>query len=139
MARKSKFSRTFLEALDEELFRYKTIDRSITVRKLELEARSSSDLNSHIRSNHVSKRTEELAIKFDEDIKLKNLHAFRDSVDYLISQLNEEMQKIFKLRWLDHSQYTWEEIAEELYITKTTIYRRRTAILELYAEIKGYD
>lgn len=124
--------------LDEELFRYRKIDYEIAVRELELISRESNE-EANIgggRGNKISKPTEEMAIKLADDITLKNLKNFKETVNKLISELDDQQKLIFKMRWITLG-YSWNEIGERLFISTATIYRKREAILEKFEELLG--
>lgn len=124
-----------LHSLDKELFKHKTIDRDIWARKAELMAKNGEDLVGS-RGGGISKPTENIIIKFSVDVPLKNLELFKETVETFKAQLTQEQLDIFDLRW-GQASLDWEEIADKLYISTATIYRKRAAILETYARTKG--
>ncbi|VIX78843.1 bacteriophage transcriptional activator [Streptococcus pneumoniae] len=84
----------------------------------------------------ISKPTETIAIRIADDPTLKFLEGFKGIINKLLSNLVEEDKEIFNLRWR-YPQLRWEEIAEQKFMSKATIYRRRRIILEQYAIMKG--
>lgn len=88
------------------------------------------------RGGGISKPTENIVAKFSADVPLKNLELFKETIESFKAQLTSEQQDIFELRW-GQARLDWEEIAEKLYISTATIYRKRAAILETYARTKG--
>lgn len=124
-----------LHSLDKELYKHKTIDRDIWARKAELMAKNGEDLVGS-RGSGISKPTENIIIKFSVDVPLKNLELFKETVETFKAQLTQEQLDIFELRW-GQARLDWEEIADKLYISTATIYRKRAAILETYARTKG--
>lgn len=84
----------------------------------------------------ISKPTETIAIRIADDPTLKFLEGFKGIINKLLSNLVEEDKEIFNLRWR-YPQLRWEEIAEQKFMSKATIYRRRRIILEQYAILKG--
>ncbi|MDS2971232.1 transcriptional regulator, partial [Streptococcus pneumoniae] len=71
-----------------------------------------------------------------DDPTLKFLEGFKGIINKLLSNLVDEDMEIFNLRWR-YPQLRWEEIAEQKFMSKATIYRRRRIILEQYAILKG--
>ncbi|HET8307703.1 TPA: transcriptional regulator [Streptococcus pneumoniae] len=107
-----KLSDEELKTLDRELFKFQNIQRTIDLRRLELETRN------------------------PDAPTLKFLEGFKGIINKLLSNLVDEDMEIFNLRWR-YPQLRWEEIAEQKFMSKATIYRRRRIILEQYAILKG--
>ena len=123
-----------LKTLDEELFKYRGIQRTIDLRRLELTTRNPDSQGCP--SIGISKPTETAAIKLADDPTLKFLEGFKEIVDKLLANLIDEDMEIFNLRW-QYPQLRWEEIADQKFMSRATIYRRRRIILEQYAILKG--
>ena len=134
-----KLSNSQLKALDELLFDYVSIDHKIAVRKLEISDVPNIDENvGGGRTNIVSKPTENLVAKWDSDQRLNSLYAQKHAVESTLSTLDEDMTQIFWLRWSRGSVNTWEEIADKMAYDRSTIYRRRQRILEIFADFYGF-
>ena len=129
-----KLSNKELQLLDQELFKFRGIQRTIDLRRLELTTRN-PDIQSGT-SIGISKPTETIAVKLADDPTLKFLESFKEIVDKLLSNLIDEDKEIFNLRW-QYPQLRWEEIADQQFLSNATIYRRRRIILEQYAILKG--
>lgn len=129
-----KLSDEDLKTLDRELFKFQNIQRIIDLRRLELETRN-PDAQSGLTVG-ISKPTETIAIRIADDPTLKFLEGFKGIINKLLSNLVDEDMEIFNLRWR-YPQLRWEEIAEQKFMSKATIYRRRRIILEQYAILKG--
>lgn len=125
-----------LSRLDSELNKYRTIDRSIRNRQLELTARTRVNEDG-IRSGGISRPTESIIVKWDSDPTIRHLEAFKLLVEKLLEVLTAEDKELFQLRW-EYPCLKWEEIAERKFLSNATIYRRRAIILEKYAELKGH-
>jgi hypothetical protein len=115
----NKLSRSRLIALDEKLEDRRQINHALAVRRVELENRFKDNPE-----------------KVEDDLTIKNLKLFRESVDSLYDSLADEQKEIFDKRW-NGTGNTWEEIAYELNYHPRTIYKKRTAILEAFAHILG--
>ena len=129
-----KLSDRELKTLDEELFKFRGIQRTIDLRRLELTTRNPDSQGGS--SIGISKPTETAAIKLADDPTLKFLEGFKEIVDKLLANLIDEDMEIFNLRW-QYPQLRWEEIADQKFMSRATIYRRRRIILEQYAILKG--
>lgn len=123
-----------LKRLDEELLDFRTIQRTIDLRRQELTTRNPDSQPGP--SIGVSKPTETMAIKIVDDPTLSYLIGFKKIVESLLNSLIESDKEIFNLRW-QYPQLRWEEIAELKFMSKASIYRRRRIILEQYAILKG--
>lgn len=138
MGKRYRLSRRTLENLDDRLFNYRDIESKINRRKYELEHdRKPAENIGGGKSNLISKPVEQIVIKWDEDIQLKNMYAFKDAVDTILSKMNEEMIEIFMARWMDVNEPSWEEIADKLYMSRAKVYRKRQIILELFDTYSG--
>ncbi len=129
-----KLSDEDLKTLDRELFKFQNIQRTIDLRRLELETRNPDAQSGP--GVGISKPTETIAIRIADDPTLKFLEGFKGIINKLLSNLVDEDMEIFNLRWR-YPQLRWEEIAEQKFMSKATIYRRRRIILEQYAILKG--
>ena len=129
-----KLSDEELKTLDRELFKFQNIQRTIDLRRLELETRTPDTQSGP--TVGISKPTETIAIRIADDPTLKFLEGFKGIINKLLSNLVDEDMEIFNLRWR-YPQLRWEEIAEQKFMSKATIYRRRRIILEQYAILKG--
>lgn len=133
-----KLSEATKKSLDEELFEYHSIAYEIALKKLEIETTREHDDNiGGSRSGHISKVPEELVVKFSEDSRIQYLETLKKNVERCYKGLTSEQQKIFELRWLLNEANTWEEIAEKVFCSVKSIYRKREKILEEYARVKG--
>ena len=129
-----KLSDEDLKTLDRELFKFQNIQRTIDLRRLELETQNPDAQSGP--SVGISKPTETIAIRIADDPTLKFLEGFKAIINKLLINLVDEDKEIYNLRWR-YSQLRWEEIAEQKFMSKATIYRRRRIILEQYAILKG--
>lgn len=121
--------------LDQELFKFRGIERAIWTRKAELMTDNGEDIVGS-RVGGISKPTESTIIKFSTDVPLRNLELFKETVETFQKSLTSEQSDIFEMRW-GQAGLDWEEIAEKLYISTATVYRKRNTILETYARTKG--
>lgn len=129
-----KLSDEDLKTLDRELFKFQNIQRTIDLRRLELETRNPDSQSGP--SVGISKPTETITIRIADDPTLKFLEGFKAIINKLLINLVDEDKEIFNLRWR-YPQLRWGEIAEQKFMSKATIYRRRRIILEQYAILKG--
>lgn len=131
-----ELTRKELDYYDNKLFSFKNINYKIAARKVEIETDKQDSTSVGSSSGYISKIPEQLAIKYDEDTKLKNHYAFKQAVEECRSELNDELIRIFNMRWMEYGN-TWEEIADAVNIDRSTVYRRRRKILTIYAECAG--
>ncbi|ANM47466.1 DUF722 domain-containing protein [Streptococcus suis] len=134
----NKLSDVELRVLDSKLFDYQQIDKKIAIRKLEIQTEVSNDCNiGGGKSNIVSKPTESLVARWSSDVRINGLEQFRKAVEATIESLDDELKRIFYLRWSIRSVNTWEEIAVMLNVSRKSIYRKRERILTIFADFRG--
>lgn len=127
------------EALDQLLSYSWRFKRDIEIRKAELNDIPNNDSNvGGGRSNVVSKQTELIIERWDSDERLKSLEAKLEALEKTLDTLDEELTKIFWLRWSRGSMNSWENIAALLGYSRSAIYNKRTRILEIFADFYGF-
>ena len=133
-----KLSEVELRALDLKLFDYQQIDKKIAIRKLEIETETSNDCNiGGGKTNIISRPQERLVIRWSSDVRLIGLEHFKNAVEATLDALDDELKKVFYLRWSRGSVNTWEEIADMLHVSRKSIYRKRERILTIFADFRG--
>ncbi|MBZ4264810.1 transcriptional regulator, partial [Streptococcus pneumoniae] len=104
-----KLSDEDLKTLDRELFKFQNIQRTIDLRRLELETRNPDAQSGP--TVGISKPTETIAVRIADDPTLKFLEGFKAIINKLLINLVDEDKEIFNLRWR-YPQLRGEEIAE---------------------------
>ena len=134
----NKLSEVELKSLDLKLFNYQQIDRKIAIRKLEIQTEISNDCNiGGGKANTISRPTENIVARWSGDVRLIGLEHFRNAVEATLRALDDELKKVFYLRWSRGSVNTWEEIADMLHVSRKSIYRKRERILTIFADFRG--
>lgn len=134
----NKLSDVELRALDMKLFDYQQIDRKIAIRKLEIQTETSSDCNvGGGKTNIVSRPTETLVARWSSDVRINGLEQLRKAIESTIEALDDELKKVFYLRWSRGSVNSWEEIADMMHVSRKSIYRKRERILTIFADYRG--
>ena len=137
-ANMGKLSDVELRALDIKLFDYQQIDKKIAIRKLEIQTETSNDCNiGGGKANTISKPTENVIARWSSDVRINGLEQLRSAIESTIDALDDELKKVFYLRWSKGSAKTWEEIADMLHVSRKSIYRKRERILTIFADFRG--
>lgn len=91
------------------------------------------------KSNMPGNPIEREVLKRFNDKKYNNLDNIVSSVEKLIANVDDETLDIMKMKyWSDLDEYSWEDIADELFISRRTLGRRRDKWLLLLAEYMDY-
>lgn len=91
------------------------------------------------KSNMPGNPIEREVLKRFNDKKYNNLDNIVSSVEKLIANVDGETLDIMKMKyWSDLDEYSWDDIADELFISRRTLGRRRDKWLLLLAEYMGY-
>lgn len=133
---KMKLSKKDYDLLDKELMQFKDIDKSIATRQMELMSKDGINFLTY-RTNGLLNHPDMIVEKWSDDLTLRNMDIFKETVQKLIEVMDDEQKEIFSLHWLNH-QYSWEEVMFYINCSKSSIYRKRKAILKIYAKLKGW-
>lgn len=133
---KMKLSKKEYDLLDKELMQFKDIDKSIAMRQMELMSKDGINFITY-RTNGLLNHPDMIVEKWSDDLILRNMDIFKETVQKLIEEMDNEQKEIFSLHWLNH-QYSWEEVMFNINCSKSSIYRKRKAILKIYAKLKGW-
>lgn len=91
------------------------------------------------KSNMPGNPIEREVLKRFNDKKYNNLDNIVSSVEKLIANVDDETLEIMKMKyWNELDEYSWEDIADELFISRRTLGRRRDKWLLLLAEYMDY-
>lgn len=127
------------EALDQLLSDNWKFKRDIEIRKAELNDIPNTDENiGGGRSSFISKPTEAIIERWDSDERLKSLEARQNALERTLETLDDELTAIFWLRWGKGSAKTWEEIAARNGYSISSVYRKRSVILTIFADFYGF-
>ena len=133
-----KLSEVELRSLDLKLFEYQQIDRKISIRKLEILTETSNDCNiGGGKSNTISRPTENIVARWSSDVRINGLEQLKNAIDATLEALDDDLEKVFYLRWSKGSVNTWEEIADMMHVSRKSIYRKRERILTIFADFRG--
>lgn len=91
------------------------------------------------KSNTITDSTAMRATIFINDALYQRLKRTTEVITKLYDQLDKEQQKIVQMRYWDKDGcYEWEEIAEELFMSRSKVLRKRNAIIDKTAELLGW-
>lgn len=90
------------------------------------------------RSNIPSKPTERMATAIIMNKMLQQLEAITEAIRSVYERLPDEKKQLVKLRYWTKQQYSWEEIAEQLHVSKRQAIRWRDEIVYAIAEKLGW-
>lgn len=102
-----KLSKKDYDLLDKELMQFKDIDKSIATRQMELMSKDGINFLTY-RTNGLLNHPDMIVEKWSDDLTLRNMDIFKETVQKLIEVMDDEQKEIFSLHWLGH-QYNWEE------------------------------
>lgn len=138
-----KLNRSDIQKLEEYWINHKENERRLKFREWELTSKASDDENTGAGSNSVrntSSETENLAIKLMSDKLYQNLLTITKAVNNIYKSCDEDMSLIVEMRYWDEDRncYEWEEIADQLNMSRAKVLRLRNEILKETAELIGW-
>ena len=91
------------------------------------------------RASNTSDTTFVKANALVEDRQYQNLKATIEVIEKVYETSEEEEKKIIQMRYWDKKEgYTWEEIADELYMSRSKVLSKRNYIIDRTAELLGW-
>ena len=92
------------------------------------------------KSNRTSDTTFVKATALVEDKKYNNLKSIVDGIDRLYRDLDKDSKTIVDMRYWDKENnfFEWEEIADQLFMSRNKVLRKRNALIDKTAEVIGF-
>lgn len=91
------------------------------------------------RGNLPSSPTERRTIELLTHRRLDTLERVTDAIRTVYESLTEEKKKLVQLKyWTRPQKYTWDGIAEQLHVDRTTCFRWRKEIVAAIAKLLGW-
>ena len=134
-----ELSKRRLAELDELFEDYQTIDHDIRVREYELDhpIPEQDDNIGGGRSTVIARPQERIAIKRDDDRRLQYLYKLKQDCHAVVAAMDESQYSLYQLRYQHGGYYSWAEVADQLHIGRSAVYRKRFALLSLLAKQRG--
>jgi len=132
-----------IQKLEEYWSNYKQNKQQLKYREWELMSRNSDDENTGGGANSVrtiSKPTEQLATRLIEDKLYQNLKQITHVVESLYHESEGDLKVIVDMRYWDAERncYEWEEIADQLNMSRSKVLRLRNGLLDDTADLIGW-
>ncbi|MQS52160.1 hypothetical protein [Companilactobacillus mishanensis] len=136
-----KLRKATLKYLEQLLEDYQTIDDEIARRLLVIDS-PWVDHDTNVgggRSSFISRQPETIAFKHMDDVELQNKLKLKEDCHRAVEiyQEDEQQYQMYLYRFKSSNYYSWNEIADLMYMSKTLIYRKRYQLLKVLADIKG--
>ena len=92
------------------------------------------------KSNQTSDTTAKKAILLAEDTRYQHLKNIIVAIENVYESLDEEMKEFADIRYLskESNYYEWEDIADEIGVSKAKAYKMRNRLMDLTAERLGW-
>lgn len=134
-----ELSKRRLAELDELFEDYQTIDHDIRVREYELDhpIPEQDDNIGGGRSTIIARPQERIAINRDDDRRLQYLYKLKQDCATVVAMMDESQYSLYQLRYQHSGYYSWAEVADQLHIGRSAVYRKRFALLSLLAKQRG--
>lgn len=136
-----QLNRNDIKKLEEYWQNYKAYKKQLQFRRWEL-------LNPHVsekeqcetRAPGISKPTERDAMRLQSDELYSNLERIIKTMETLYENADEDIRKIIEMRYWDENGfcYEWEDIADQLYLSRNKVLRRRNVLLDEMAKRIGW-
>lgn len=138
----SALSRTDIKKLEDYWIKYEEYKKRMQFREWEImnPHREQDENIGGGKSNRTSDTTFVKAAALVEDKKYNNFKAIVDGIANLYAQLDDDQKKIVDMRYWDKESncYEWEDIADELFMSRNKVLRKRNLLLDKTAEVTGF-
>lgn len=123
----------------EELFAdHRNYDKKISLRKAELQIKECDENIGGGRSSEVGNPIETQIIREMSDNRLQFLQRCKNGVEFTLNYFDEKIVKIIEAKFFDeYGLASWEEVADKTYNARTTVYRTRYTVLEVFGNYIG--
>lgn len=132
-----------IQKLEEYWAQHKENLKLLKFRRWELCNKTDDDENDTSGKNSVrtlSKPTEQCAVKLAEDNLYNNLKNITKAVERLYERADDDKKTIVDMRYWDSENncYEWEEIADQLNMSRSKVLRLRNSLLDDTADEIGW-
>lgn len=137
----TKIKKATFQHIESELYSYKdTLKEIENLRKDIMYCNDNDDENTGGgRNNLPSSPTERIATRLATHKQLRNLEEIANAIEKVYTGLPDEYQQLVKIKyWKRPQTLTWEGIAAELHVNRTTAIRWRDSIVKAVAEVLGW-
>lgn len=141
MTTATKLKKATFKHIEAELYCFKETLREIEqIRQDILHGQASDDENiGGGRGNLPSSPTEQRAVTVMTHRRLQQLERIANAIQTVYEALPQEKKKLVQLLyWTRPQRYTWDGLAEQLYVSKWQAMRWRNEIVRAIAELLGW-
>lgn len=89
-------------------------------------------------NTQVTKPTENKAIILTQDERYQFLKKVVDTIEQLYTELDSDLKTIVDMRYWSDDFYEWEEIADQLYMSRHKVLRKRNKLIDETAKRIGW-
>lgn len=136
----SKLTTAQAKTIEEYWLNLEDLKHQLRFREWELTENRSTDENiGGGKGNKISDTTGQKAILLAEDEKYQHYKKIISTIDYIYRHADDDMKTIVNMRYWDKDGvYEWEDIADELYISRSKVLRKRNLLIDKTAERLGW-
>ena len=138
---KSKLRKGTFKHIEAELYDYHESLKRIKERKEEILFSSSVDDNKGGANSArlPNSPTERIATMLVMDKRLRELERITEAIETVYRSLDDDRKKLIEIKyWRKPQLLTWEGIAQELNVSRATVFRWREEIVNTIAEKLGW-
>lgn len=130
-----------IQKLEEFWAEHNQNKRLLRIREWELTAKTNTDENTGGgKGNSISNPTEIAAAKLLNDKTYQNLKSIIGSIEHLYKNADKDIKTIVDMRYWDEERncYEWEDIADQLNMSRSKVLRLRNVLLDDTADMIGW-
>lgn len=121
--------------IEAELYDYPSTKKAIKRLREEIMYGSPAEENTGGgRPSEPGRPTERMATRLLTDKRLRNLEEIVEAVDKALDQVSDECRRVIEVKYWSHKRLSWERIADECNVGRTSALRYRRQFVYLVAE-----
>lgn len=134
----TKLSSAQCKTIEEFWINIKDYEKQLKFREWELLHPYQETESSKVQNGQVTKPTENKAMILMQDERYQFLKKVVDTIEQLYTELDSDLKTIVDLRYWSDDFYEWEEIADQLYMSRHKVLRKRNRLIQETAKRIGW-
>lgn len=134
----TKLTSAQCKTIEEFWINIKDYKKQLKFREWELLHPHRDEESPKVQPGQVTKPTENKAMILMQDERYQFLKKVVDTIEQLYTELDNDLKTIVDFRYWSDDFYEWEEIADQLYMSRHKVLRKRNRLIQETAKRIGW-